>query len=115
MSHAIEEIRDRADARTGRFAIQARLGSGGMGEVYLAEDSLLKRPVAMKAIRSEHREDTSYLERLLREAERASQLNDEHIAAVYDVVNRISACRPAEAFQAARCGAGPRRKATSTR
>jgi eukaryotic-like serine/threonine-protein kinase len=67
-------------SRGKRFAIKSRLGSGGMGEVFLAEDTVLKRPVAMKAV---HDQDS---QRLLREAERASQLNDEHIARIHDLV-----------------------------
>jgi serine/threonine-protein kinase len=68
-----------------RFVIQEKLGSGGMGEVFLAEDSLLKRKVAMKAIRHEHSQDAHFRRRLLKEAERASGLNDEHIAQIHDV------------------------------
>jgi len=68
-----------------RFVILSRLGGGGIGEVFLAEDRVLKRRVAMKAIRPEHSQDRYFSERLLQEAERASQLNDEHIARIYDV------------------------------
>ncbi len=68
----------------GRFVIKARLGSGGIGEVFLAEDTMLKRRVAMKAIRREHGQDKNF-SRLLKEAARASQLNDEHIARIYDI------------------------------
>jgi serine/threonine-protein kinase len=68
-----------------RFVIQERLGSGGMGEVFLAEDRVLKRKVALKAIRREHSQDAHFRHRLLKEAERASQLNDEHIARIHDV------------------------------
>jgi eukaryotic-like serine/threonine-protein kinase len=73
-------------SRIDRFAIKARLGSGGMGEVFLAEDTLLKRSVALKAIRHEHSADPEFCKRLLREAERASQLNNEHITRIYDVI-----------------------------
>lgn len=68
-----------------RFVILSKLGGGGVGEVFLAEDRVLKRRVAMKAIRPEHSQDKHFSERLLHEAERASQLNDEHIARIYDV------------------------------
>ena len=80
------ETRDLIGSRIDRFVIKARLGSGGMGEVFLADDTLLKRPVAMKAIRPDHGQDMDFRKRLLREAERASQLNDEHIARIYDVL-----------------------------
>ena len=57
-----------------------------MGEVFLGEDTLLKRDVAIKVIRREYSQDPIFRERLLREAQRASQLNDEHIARIYDVL-----------------------------
>jgi tetratricopeptide (TPR) repeat protein/tRNA A-37 threonylcarbamoyl transferase component Bud32 len=85
MSQTVIEVRDLVRSSAGRFVIKARLGSGGMGEVFLAEDRVLKRRVAMKAIRREHGQDTNFLDRLLKEAERASQLNDEHIARIHDI------------------------------
>ena len=69
----------------GRFQITALLGKGGMGEVYLAEDSLLKRPVALKRVSSALRSNPHYRELLIKEAERASRLNDEHVAHIHDV------------------------------
>src|SRR5262249_34683499 len=68
-----------------RFVIKTRLGGGGMGEVFLAEDRELKRRVAMKAIRPEHSQDAEFRRRLHREAEQASQLDDERIARIYDI------------------------------
>jgi serine/threonine protein kinase/tetratricopeptide (TPR) repeat protein len=70
----------------GRFLIRARLGGGGMGEVYLADDTGLKRPVALKRISPALRADAESRQRLWKEAEWASRLNDPHIAAVYDVI-----------------------------
>jgi tetratricopeptide (TPR) repeat protein/TolB-like protein/predicted Ser/Thr protein kinase len=70
----------------GRFLIRARLGGGGMGEVYLAEDTGLKRQVALKRISTALRADPESRQRLWKEAEWASRLNDPHIAAVYDVI-----------------------------
>ncbi|MGH9566926.1 MAG: serine/threonine-protein kinase, partial [Candidatus Angelobacter sp.] len=69
-----------------RFAITARLGSGATGEVFLAEDRVLKRRVAIKAIRGEQSRNSVYHQRLRREAERVSQLNNEHIAKIHDLV-----------------------------
>lgn len=85
MSKTTIDIHDLARGDAGRFLIKARLGSGGVGEVFLAEDRVLKRSVAMKAIRAEHSQDANFRRRLFKEAERASQLNDEHIARIYDV------------------------------
>ena len=70
----------------GRFLIRERLGGGGMGEVYLAEDTGLKRQVALKRISPALRADAESRQRLWKEAEWASRLNDPHIAAVYDVI-----------------------------
>jgi tetratricopeptide (TPR) repeat protein/TolB-like protein/tRNA A-37 threonylcarbamoyl transferase component Bud32 len=70
----------------GRFLIGTRLGGGGMGDVYLADDTGLKRRVAVKRMAAAMRSDSHSRERLWKEAERASRLNDPHVAAVYDVV-----------------------------
>ncbi|HWG86576.1 MAG TPA: protein kinase [Candidatus Acidoferrales bacterium] len=79
-------IHDLAGSRVDRFLIKTQLGRGGMGEVFLGEDTLLKRDVAIKVIRREYSQDPIFRERLLKEAQRASQLNDEHIARIYDVL-----------------------------
>jgi serine/threonine-protein kinase len=70
----------------GRFRICARLGGGGMGEVFLADDPKLKRRVALKRLSPRMRSDERFRSSLLREARRASSLNDPHIAHVYDVL-----------------------------
>jgi serine/threonine-protein kinase len=70
----------------GRFRIRGRLGAGGMGEVFLADDPKLKRRVALKRLPPQMRSDERYRSSILREAQRASSLNDPHIAHVYDVL-----------------------------
>ena len=70
----------------GRFRIGERLGKGGMGEVYRAEDTKLKRTVALKRLAPSLRADSLYRHRFLEEAERASRFSDAHVAAVYDVL-----------------------------
>ena len=70
----------------GRFLIRGRLGTGGMGEVYRADDIRLKRAVALKRMSPHLRADRRYRERFFKEAERASGLTGEHVAAIYDVV-----------------------------
>ena len=72
-------------SRVGRYTIRECLGVGGMGEVYRADDSVLKRSVALKRITPRVGNDPTYRERLLREAERASSISNQHMAAVYDV------------------------------
>jgi serine/threonine protein kinase len=70
----------------GRFRIGERLGKGGMGEVYRAEDIRLKRTVALKRLAPQLRADPHYRHRFQEEAERVSRFSDPHIAAVYDVL-----------------------------
>src|SRR5437868_15327878 len=71
----------------GRFVIGERLGKGGMGEVYRAEDTRLKRTVALKRLSPHLRLDPLYRRRFEEEAERASRFNDAHVAAIYDVID----------------------------
>ncbi|MBK9062222.1 MAG: protein kinase [Acidobacteria bacterium] len=67
----------------GRYRIDARLGAGGMGEVWRAEDLRLRRPVALKVLRgAATAEETA---RLLREARLASQLSHPNIAVIYEI------------------------------
>ena len=70
----------------GRFAIRSCLGTGGMGEVYRADDTTLKRQVALKRLAPHLRTDKNYRLRFLKEAERASSLSHQHIAGIYDVL-----------------------------
>src|SRR5687767_3111513 len=69
----------------GRFLVRGLLGAGGMGEVYLAEDTRLKRPVALKRIARHLRADRLARERFYKEAERASKIEDPHVALLYDL------------------------------
>ena len=82
------KISEFAGDRTDRFVIKAKLGSGAMGEVFLAEDLLLKRRVALKMIRLDRSQDAAFHHRMRKEAERASQLNDPHIAAIHDLIEQ---------------------------
>ena len=70
----------------GRFVIRSKLGAGGMGEVYYAEDTALRRPVALKRVTRQLGSDPQARQNILREAQRASALTSEHIAAVHDVL-----------------------------
>ena len=70
----------------GRFRIGDLLGKGGMGEVYRAEDTKLKRLIALKRLAPDLRADSSYRRRFLEEAERVSRFSDAHVAALYDVL-----------------------------
>jgi eukaryotic-like serine/threonine-protein kinase len=79
-----------ADALTGttigRFAISRRLGAGGMGQVYGAEDTTLKRFVAIKRMAPQANSTEADRKRLLKEAQRASALNHPNLGSIYDVV-----------------------------
>jgi serine/threonine protein kinase len=71
---------------SGRYAIERRLGRGGMGTVYAATDTVLKRIVALKILDAADADQMSaHHARLLREAQLAARVEHERIARVYDV------------------------------
>ena len=74
----------------GRFAIRSTLGKGGMGEVYLAEDTKLRRPVALKRMAPRLQTDEGNRRRFLHEARFASRLSNPHIAGIYDVIEEAT-------------------------
>jgi serine/threonine protein kinase/WD40 repeat protein len=69
----------------GRYRVLKKLGEGAMGAVYLAEDSLLQRKVALKTPKFEGDEDGQLLRRFFREARAVAQLKHPNLCAVYDV------------------------------
>src|SRR5262245_32570004 len=69
----------------GSHEITALLGKGGMGEVYQARDTKLKRDVALKILPEEFSRDPVRVSRFQREAEVLASLNHPNIAAIYDV------------------------------
>ena len=68
----------------GRYRILRKLGSGGMANVYLAEDEELGRQVAIKILNDRHASDESFVERFRREAKNAAGLSHPNIVSVYD-------------------------------
>ncbi|MBY0495355.1 MAG: tetratricopeptide repeat protein [Cyanobacteria bacterium] len=76
-----------AGASVGPYKIVRQLGSGGMGVVWLAEDTRLNRKVALKAVKGADAETTEGRQRLMREARAAAALNHPHIATVHDVLD----------------------------
>jgi tRNA A-37 threonylcarbamoyl transferase component Bud32 len=69
----------------GRYKVLRKLGGGGMGVVYLAEDAVLKRQVAIKLVRGGIAEHEHAMLRFQREAEVSAQLNHPNVIVVYDV------------------------------
>ena len=74
-----------AGTRLGPYEILSPLGAGGMGEVYRARDSRLKREVAVKVLPAIYSESPERLKRFEQEAEAASALNHPNILSIYDI------------------------------
>ncbi len=74
-----------AGARLGRYVIEAPLGAGGMGDVYLAEDTGLHRRVALKLLPAALAADDTARKRLVREAQAAAGLDHPNICTIYEV------------------------------
>lgn len=80
---SLEKIKQQG--KISHFEILKVLGKGGMGEVLLARDQNLKRPVAIKLLKSRYASDELIRRRFLREAQTSSMLNHPNIAAVYEI------------------------------
>src|ERR1700758_3025631 len=72
-------------SQLGSYEITALLGKGGMGEVYRARDTKLKRDVAIKILPDEFSRDRDRVSRFQREAEVLASLNHPNIAGIYDL------------------------------
>ena len=68
-----------------RYLIKELIGQGGMADVYKAEDTILKRTVAVKIMRSSLTGDPVYVTRFHREASAAASLSHKNIVKIYDV------------------------------
>jgi serine/threonine-protein kinase len=68
----------------GRYKILRRIGSGGMADVYLAEDTHLGREVALKVLHRRFAQDAEFVERFRREAKAAAGLQHPNVVGVYD-------------------------------
>src|SRR5438105_4667337 len=68
----------------GRYRIMRKLGTGGMANVYLAEDQELGRRVAIKILDDRHANDDQFVERFRREAKNAAGLSHPNIVSIYD-------------------------------
>lgn len=85
-AYRIEELRAEAQEarRLGQYVLQRRLGSGGMGEVYLAEHELLRRPCAVKLIHPAAANDAEMLTRFEREVKVTAGLTHPNTVQVFD-------------------------------
>ncbi|MBS1791173.1 MAG: protein kinase [Acidobacteria bacterium] len=71
----------------GRYRVLSLLGKGGMGEVWLAEDTELRRQVAIKLLPTEFSHDAERLRRFAQEARATSALNHPNILTIHDIGN----------------------------
>jgi len=74
-----------AGTMIGRYRVEQELGHGGMGTVYRAFDTQLRRDVALKVLPPEHHEDPRWQHHLLHEARAASALNHPNIITVHEI------------------------------
>ncbi len=71
--------------KLGRYEILSLIGTGGMGEVYLARDTQLDRNVALKLLSHKYTDNTEWLRRFVREAKAASALNHPNIITIHEI------------------------------
>src|SRR5215467_12180323 len=74
-----------AGTKLGRYEIRSKIGEGGMGEVYLAEDLRLHRKVALKILPAELASHKDRMRRFEQEAQAAATLNHPNIAHIYEI------------------------------
>lgn len=73
--------------RLGRYEIRSHIGAGGMGDVYLAQDTELDRDVALKVLPAEAASDEQRMRRFVQEAKAVSVLNHPNILTIHEIGN----------------------------
>src|SRR5467141_401381 len=71
--------------RLGRYEIRSKIGEGGMGEVYLAQDAKLDRKVALKVLPADVAANRDRMARFIREAKSTAALNHPNIATIHEI------------------------------
>src|SRR5438132_13217191 len=74
-----------AGTKLGRYEIRSQLGAGGMGEVFLAQDTKLDRKVALKILPADVAVHQDRMRRFVQEAKAASALNHPNIITIYEI------------------------------
>ena len=74
-----------AGTKLGRYQIRSKIGAGGMGEVYLAEDTQLQRKVALKVLPADVASNQDRMRRFVQEAQAAAGLNHPNVAHIYEI------------------------------
>src|SRR5204862_6558654 len=85
LAYISRRMSQESGAKIGHYEILSKIGEGGMGEVYLAEDTELGRKVALKMLPTAVETDTDRMRRFVQEAKAAAALNHPHIAHIYEI------------------------------